>query len=517
MVTHVQEMVEHIVAADPSGTTDAFCRLIREGHRLPDLVVHGLDAAAPYLNVPSHTMVKADGELRGVNYDHTVMGVRGSLAMAAALPRDLRLLPMTQAVWYLPDGLDIWDQLLCEQHGHYARENEKCPTLPPSPQPQVHFDDHPPNRAGTPEERFQRLVAATITGDRVESYRTFLGLAEEPEHRDRLKEQLLFLSIIDIQDTIIAPHKRKIQNIGHKSFRARALIDIADYVGWENSHSVFYGIVPDFACWPRFYEMWDEMTIKAPQLFGPEWRTLKARSQERMTERERDETIDVVVRSTSAEAVKEHLTSLLRRGVRFTDIAQAVVLGHAAYVMEVANSTRSFFTTGHAFDYCNVVHHWITAYDNPHQLKGLYFMAVFMNDAIQATVLAGAGFPSDMEPPDGYRTWAAGLTRQQALVELDAAIAKLECGKATALVDDYVDRFRERRDLIATLGKGAARFQADPHMQRNAASSLEEFNHNTIGRRDLILRAQARYLAGGKKRTLAPDCLNMFVDYFGPR
>ena len=35
------------------------------------------------------------------------------------------------------------------------------------------------------------------------------------------------------------------------------------------------------------------------------------------------------------------------------------------------------------------------------------------------------------------------------------------------------------------------------------------------GRRDLILRAQARYLAGGKKRTLAPDCFEMFFDYFG--
>jgi hypothetical protein len=32
---------------------------------------------------------------------------------------------------------------------------------------------------------------------------------------------------------------------------------------------------------------------------------------------------------------------------------------------------------------------------------------------------------------------------------------------------------------------------------------------------DLILRAQARYLAGGKRRTLAPDCFEMFFEYFG--
>jgi hypothetical protein len=46
---------------------------------------------------------------------------------------------------------------------------------------------------------------------------------------------------------------------------------------------------------------------------------------------------------------------------------------------------------------------------------------------------------------------------------------------------------------------------------------LGKGTNNTIGRRDLILRAQSRYLAGGKKRTLAPDCFQMFFDYFGRR
>ncbi len=513
MPTHVEEMTESIVATDTRGTTDAFCRLIIEGHRLSELIVSGLGAAAPYLNVPAHTMIRPDGDLKGVNYDHTVMGVRGSLAMMQALPDQLQLLPMTQAFWYLPDGLDIWDQLLCEQPGHYARENEKCPTLPES-EPQVYFEDHPPLRDGSIEDRFRRWMASTMLGERVESYRLFLGLAEEPAVRERLKEQLLFLSIIDIQDTIIGPVKRKIQNIGHKSFRARALIDIADYIGWENAHHIFYGIVPDFACWPRFYDMWSEMTMKVPQIFGSEWQTLKQRNQEQMTVQERDQTMDVIVHATSADEVKNQITALLQRGVRFTDIAQAVVLGHAAYVMDVADNSRSFFTTGHAFDYCNVVHYWLRRFENPNQVKGLYFMAVFLNDAIQATRQAGAGFPSDLEPPDDHRAWANGLTRQETLVELDKAIAGLQAGKATALVDAYVDRFRERKDLIATLAKGAARFQADPHMQRNAASSHEEWANNTIGNRDLILRAQARYLAAGKKRTMSPDCFHLFHEYF---
>src|SRR5579883_3075743 len=67
MPTHVEEMTESIVATDTRGTTDAFCRLIIEGHRLSELIVSGLGAAAPYLNVPAHTMIRPDGDLKGVN------------------------------------------------------------------------------------------------------------------------------------------------------------------------------------------------------------------------------------------------------------------------------------------------------------------------------------------------------------------------------------------------------------------------------------------------------------------
>ena len=50
-----------------------------------------------------------------------------------------------------------------------------------------------------------------------------------PEHRERLKDAILFSGIIDLQDTII--NRGGYQNIGHKALRARALVDIADYLG----------------------------------------------------------------------------------------------------------------------------------------------------------------------------------------------------------------------------------------------------------------------------------------------
>jgi len=36
------------------------------------------------------------------------------------LPEKYRLLPLLQSVWYIPAGLDIWNQLLGKYPGRYA-------------------------------------------------------------------------------------------------------------------------------------------------------------------------------------------------------------------------------------------------------------------------------------------------------------------------------------------------------------------------------------------------------------
>ena len=85
-------------------------------------------------------------------------------------------------------------------------------------------------------------------GNREEGYGLFLGLAKDPAIRHRLKDAILFSGIIDLQDTII--NRGGYQNIGHKALRARALIDIADFLGWDNAHEVIYTVVPDLGCCP---------------------------------------------------------------------------------------------------------------------------------------------------------------------------------------------------------------------------------------------------------------------------
>src|SRR5207245_362315 len=78
-------------------------------------------------------------------------------------------------------------------------------------------------------------------GEVVNAYRVFLGLWEEAKQngalRDQLLAQLVFAGLIDVQDRVL--HNRS-YTTGHKSFRARATVQLARMVGWEHARSILY-------------------------------------------------------------------------------------------------------------------------------------------------------------------------------------------------------------------------------------------------------------------------------------
>ena len=77
------------------------------------------EAEAPFVQVPNHINVR-DGQITLINNDHTILGLRTSADLTPYLPEQYRLLPMLQSVWYIPAGLDIWNQLLGKYPGRYA-------------------------------------------------------------------------------------------------------------------------------------------------------------------------------------------------------------------------------------------------------------------------------------------------------------------------------------------------------------------------------------------------------------
>jgi hypothetical protein len=93
--------------------------MMRDGRDLAELLQHAITVTAPHLHVPSHVRVK-NGELSLVNYDHCFLAIRGSLRMMRYQERPWTHLPMAQAIWYLPQGLDVWTQLQGRFPGHYA-------------------------------------------------------------------------------------------------------------------------------------------------------------------------------------------------------------------------------------------------------------------------------------------------------------------------------------------------------------------------------------------------------------
>ena len=268
----VDRLREEIQGVRYRDATSTFCRLMTEQDRpLKDMIKAAIASAAPYVQVPSHLMQLPNGELRGVNYDHTILGWRGAISLMGELGGSRGILPNIQAMWYVPQGPErVGAGDLRIPRSLRARRRAMQPKFPGPDEnvnrfdgpawnvPKIYFQDHDPIEGGSVDDRLARMNWAIAEGNKAEAYGLFLGLASDPANRHRLKDAILFAGIIDLQDTII--NRGGYQNIGHKALRARALVDIADYLGWDNAHELFYTVVPDLGCSPQLHGLWTEIS-----------------------------------------------------------------------------------------------------------------------------------------------------------------------------------------------------------------------------------------------------------------
>ena len=113
---------------------------------------------APYTHVPYHQRID-DGFVRFVNNDHCLLSARTSLRLPVA-PGRLDFLPVAQTLWYVPTGLDPWNQLLGKAPGHYgARSTSAVRTPPPLP-------ERPLAGPGAASPRRRRSRSGSTTGSR---------------------------------------------------------------------------------------------------------------------------------------------------------------------------------------------------------------------------------------------------------------------------------------------------------------------------------------------------------------
>jgi hypothetical protein len=494
-------LTEAILARDQPRTTDLFFQMVRrQGRSLGDALGEVTAAEAPFVQVPSHVNVR-DGQITLVNNDHTILGLRTAAALAPFLPEPYRLLPLLQAVWYVPVGLDIWNQLLGKYPGRYATmKGMNVP--PPSYGPvQWHQAQEPIVQEGPIEEQLQAHMIATMSGDVRRSYGLFLGLAAQAQARPRLRDHLLFLGLIDLQDTIIG---RKARNTGHKALRARAVADLAELIGWDDAQGVFYIGVPDMAVGPLYYSLYDAACVTVTNELPEAGKQLAETNTTPLGPAEVEAMVQLLMEADPA-TVWGQLTAHLRGGTSLRSLGDAFQVAAAELILRTT-VPRQFTDAQHAFDYCNVANYWMRGTDSPYQARVLYLMANFINDAARANKLFTSVREGECAGFD-----LAGRTPDALLRELDEAILAYDVPRTTALATAYLASGADRTPYQQTVALAACKFQDDPHNQKITHSTFEEYAHNRTPQRDRLLIATARLLAGWPKMPGERDCYGRFM------
>ncbi len=507
------QLDDYILDGKHQDATETFCRLATSGHDVGDLVARVMTAASPYLHVPAHEKLLPSGEFRNVNYDHTLLGIRAGMRLGPWLSTREQHLPLVQGIYYVPQGLDVWAQLECGFPGHYAREQERCAEDQVGHELHCWFEDQEPLLEGSIEDRFQLMFHALTRGDKLTSYRVFLGLAARPDVRRRLEDTLLFAAIIDQQEY---NSFRKVRHIGHKAIRTRSMFDVADWLGWDRAHPFFYVGVPDICNAPIFHSLYDHASVLLGTTFKGQQYDLMERNRTPLAEAEQDRVIGLILDGDPA-AVSAAITAFLVDGRAVQSIADTVMIAHATHSVSKLRAPTAYTVPTHSFDYANAVNHWLRHYRNPHQPKALYLAAWFVTDTIHE--VDSYPDPPDVPRPDpaSRRGWADALALRDVLPELEAAIAAQDPSSAVALVRSYTERTAERDALIGMLAHCAGKFQGDAHIFRNARSVIEEYYLNTASarRKDVLFEYWAHFLAFYRKRSLSLDCYELYHRYFG--
>jgi hypothetical protein len=499
--TSLNLLTQAILERDQPRTADLFFRMVtREGRSLRDALGTVTAAEAPFVQVPSHINVR-DGQITLVNNDHTILGLRASVSLAPFVPEKYRLLPILQSVWYIPAGLDIWNQLLGKYPGRYATmKGMEVP--PPSYGPAVwNQDQEPITPEGTVEEKLHQHMIATMSGDVRRSYGLFLGLVADERIRPLLRDQLLFLGLIDLQDTIAG---RKARNTGHKALRARAIADLADFIGWEQARGVYYIGVPDMAIGPLYYSLYDTACVRMTNEFPESGKHLKQTNEAPLSPGEVEEMVRLLVEA-DAPTVWNLITTHLRNGKSIRSLGDTIQIGAAELILRTT-VPRQFTDGQHPFDYCNTANDWMRRSESPYQPRLLYLMAHFVNDSARANKLSRSVIEEECAGFDGADWTPAAL-----LEELDEAILAFDVPRTTALARAYLKSGADRRAYLARVAVTACKFQDDPHNQKITHSTFEEYGHNATHLRDNLLLATVRLLAGWPKMPGERDCYARFM------
>lgn len=507
---------ERIMARDQKGASEIYYGLVRDGRPITEMLREAVRIHAPYTHVPYHERMD-DGYVNFVNNDHCLLSARASLNLSKMLPGTASGLPLAQTIWYIPTGLDIWNQKIAKAPGHYSR-GFQMPDGPP-PAPIVHWPDQAPLALDGPlKQRLGQWMTLVHRGNVVDAYRVFLGLMQNPAERRAALAELCFAGLIDVQD-------RSFQNrsytTGHKSFRARATVELGDAIGWDDAHDVLYAGALDIAVGPRWYSLYEVacnaitvylegQTLHAVPYGGTteQERAILANNKAPLDARETEALIEVIVREPEP-AYLSHLTELLKAGKSPRALLDAIQVGAATVALET-HGELNFSLPQHCYEYVNTQGWFWDTFEHPQRLKLLYLAAAYLNQNAWHQKLTG-----DLTPPRIETQSVRGLDAEAVASRVEAACVALDSPKALGWIQAALDSGLDTPPLVRAIAMACSRLGNDPHNQEIALCMVEDFGKNRNPLRGRLLLAAAHHTARHRKYGDPLDCSRRFGKALG--
>ena len=495
---------ERMLDRDQVGASLVFYDLVKAGRPVDELVRETVRIHAPFTHVPFHQW-NDGGDIRFINNDHCLLSMRAALQLKKLVPGEAAFLPMAQTIWYIPTGLDPWNQIQGRAPGHYNRTYNADSAGTPVP-PVAHWVDGEALPSKAPlQERLDHWLTLVMRCQVEEAYGRFLELLKDPADREKVLAQLMFAGLIDLQDRTVF---RLSFTTGHRSYRARATIELAETVGWENAHDVIYAGALDLGVGPHWYSMYEmACTYSRTVLQGQDGEM--RHNTKALSRREVTDTIDVVQRGNEIAVVKQ-IGALLQAGKSLRSIIDAIQLAATETILE-CGSPFAYNMPMHAYQYTNTVRWFYDRFDHPHMTKLLFLAGSFVNEVSQGLQAFPGNGPRNIKAPRGASRWS----QADMLDKLDEAITGLRPDEAAALVLAYVNAEYDQQPLVSTIAYGASKIGNDPHNQEISLVQLEDFQRNTHAGRSRLLMGAAAFAAGHRKYADPLESYRRFAEAMG--
>jgi hypothetical protein len=505
---------ERILARDQKGASDVYYDLVRQNRPMKEIVAEGVRIHAPYTHVPYHERID-DGYVNFVNNDHCLLSARAAINLTKIVPEDCAALPYAQTVWYIPTGLDIWNQKILKAPGHYARAPGWSMPPGPPPMPEVAWPDQEPEVLKGPlRDRLDHWMTLVQRGNVLDAYRVFLGLMQNPAERKEVLAELCHAGLIDVQDRALY---NRSYTTGHKAFRARATVELGNYLGWDDAHDVVYAGALDIAVGPRWYSTYEmacnvvkifleKETVSAIPYGGASKIELDilANNKANLSEEEARELEHALIREPEPKYV-EVLVRLLEAGKNPRRILDAMQIADAQVIIET-QGVNNFSLPQHCFEYLNTMGWYFDHFEHKQQLKLLFTAASYLNRAAGHQQGIGDAQPISVKAPSG----ADKLSQEEILANIDAAVVGLNGPDSRDWTQAYLERFSDRKPLIQHLALLSARMGNDPHNQEIGQVLIEDYGKSQGWDRDRLLLACAHHTAVHRKYGNPLDCAKRF-------